>query len=278
MKSSKHEQVFIQYANMECELIAASDWIKYFTKLYENCQFISCKLKSKKGLIHTRLKIKDSSERNISLTFFQNPKSNLFTIHASKAPIFLYPAVHQFIARIFNIILHKSGGFVLHASSILIEKKAIIFSGKSGSGKSTIVDLIKKRIPGSVILSDNSAFIFKKNNEFVIYPSPFLETNRFDIFKQHIHNNSPYIVKAVFSPSHGERHKINNLSFSDKLSLIRMNSHIPFMPNTLFSQKEIKEFGKLIFSFIDNVDIYQIKLRPDSDFIPILIKKITEDG
>ncbi len=55
--------------------------------------------------------------------------------------------------------------FYLHASSIEISGKALIFLGHSTAGKSTIAGILSKKYP---IISDDKIFVFKKKNIWMI--------------------------------------------------------------------------------------------------------------
>lgn len=56
----------------------------------------------------------------------------------------------------------KQKGLYLHASSVNINGKALLFLGHSSSGKSTISRLLSKRYP---IIADDKICIFQKKNE-----------------------------------------------------------------------------------------------------------------
>lgn len=55
----------------------------------------------------------------------------------------------------------KQKGFILHASSVYVSGKALLFLGHSTSGKSTISRLLSKRYP---IISDDKTSVWKTKN------------------------------------------------------------------------------------------------------------------
>jgi hypothetical protein len=92
-------------------------------------------------------------------------------------------------------ILNKNNAFVLHSSGIAHNNKAEIFIGDSGSGKSTIMNMLKnKYIP----IADDSVIINKNTNKNFVYQTPFVEKeywmrkNR----KRFILDNIFFIVQA----------------------------------------------------------------------------------
>ncbi|PIR79409.1 MAG: hypothetical protein COU26_01315 [Candidatus Levybacteria bacterium CG10_big_fil_rev_8_21_14_0_10_36_30] len=73
-------------------------------------------------------------------------------------------------------LLSENNGFALHCSAVSVNGKAYIFLGKSGAGKSTIVQLLlKSYIP----LSDDLAIIRKIGGKFYLYQTPFFEKNSY---------------------------------------------------------------------------------------------------
>ena len=63
-----------------------------------------------------------------------------------------------------NILLNK--GLCLHASSVEIKKRALLFLGHSTAGKSTISHILSERYP---IIADDKVLIFmKKNRELMV--------------------------------------------------------------------------------------------------------------
>lgn len=71
-------------------------------------------------------------------------------------------------------LLHRNSGFILHASAINYHNKAILFSGKAGSGKSTISRLLGFQYP---VLSDDTVFIRNIDGHFYLYQNNMLEKN-----------------------------------------------------------------------------------------------------
>lgn len=87
--------------------------------------------------------------------------------------------------------IYASGGFFLHASSVIIKRAAHIFIGKSGSGKSTISHLLSEK---HQILSDDTIIIKKVRNSYYAYQSPLIDKNSREIKKI----NKGYPVKGIY--------------------------------------------------------------------------------
>lgn len=83
----------------------------------------------------------------------------------------------QFQFIVSNILqkhLSENKGFILHASGNILHKQALLFSGRPGSGKSTIMNLLKDIFEP---LADDSIIIKKTGTSFSCYQTPFIETN-----------------------------------------------------------------------------------------------------
>lgn len=81
----------------------------------------------------------------------------------------------QFIlSNILQMYLAKNNGFILHASGVIMNKKAILFCGKPGDGKSTAMRLARIKYNP---LADDSIIIKREGNIFLSHQTPFIETN-----------------------------------------------------------------------------------------------------
>jgi len=74
-----------------------------------------------------------------------------------------------------NCLLLKSSGFILHASSIVIGAKLLVFCGNSGKGKSTIVKLLKSGTP----VSDDQIIVRRRRGCYRYYASPLIERKKY---------------------------------------------------------------------------------------------------
>lgn len=70
--------------------------------------------------------------------------------------------------------LSNGKGFLLHASAVKVENKAVVFTGKSGAGKSTHARLWKKLLGEKLdYLNDDKPIIVKKDGKFFAYGTPW---------------------------------------------------------------------------------------------------------
>lgn len=263
---------YLSFANVACEVHAPKEWQKYFIKLYASTQLLHYSTTRPACEQIAAVTIHTANSRQVKLKFVTRKSLLEYDVYASDYPLFLFPSVHQCFARIFNILFHLAGGFVLHASSILMNDRVFIFAGESGRGKSTIADLFHQHFPESFILSDNSAFIQRKDNQFVLYPSPYMEANR--VYEGRIipQTPPPYLIQEIYFPFHAEKNQVTSLSFIEATQLIQKNSHIPYNPSKLFSPQAKTNFAKEIFDFIHTVSPQKLEFVKTKAFLYHIIR------
>lgn len=97
--------------------------------------------------------------------------------------------------------LAKRGALMLHASGVVMESGAWVFSGPSGAGKSTIAELFAGRALNR--LSDETILIRKSDEGFTAYGTPWLGSGR-------IAASDKAPLAYLFFIRHGqERHEIH---------------------------------------------------------------------
>jgi hypothetical protein len=67
-------------------------------------------------------------------------------------------------------LLHQRGLFPLHASSVVLDGKAVGFSGASGAGKSTLVAALAER--GAPLVTDDASVLDLSGRGALVWPGP----------------------------------------------------------------------------------------------------------
>lgn len=70
-----------------------------------------------------------------------------------------------------SAIYHRA--FSIHASAVVKDGKAYLFTGKSGTGKSTHSSLWIRHIPGCILLNDDDPMIRLEDGEAIAYGTPW---------------------------------------------------------------------------------------------------------
>ena len=69
-----------------------------------------------------------------------------------------------------TLVLARQGGFLLHSASAIRNKKALLFAGVSGAGKTTIARLAP---PDATLLTDEISYVRRQDDGYVAFGTPF---------------------------------------------------------------------------------------------------------
>ena len=183
--------------------------------------------------------------------------------NSKKFVTFYHIGILQFLGLISNIYQHlmvKRDGFMIHLASALVDGKASLFVGDSGAGKSTIVGLINKQFP---TLSDDRGIIRKKNHPFLFYQLPFIEFgSEKKVILPFPIGNIYFLHKASFCKAR----KIMKKEYIAEL----INKQLIYIGD---SKKEQIRTIRTAFNFISrHNDFYNLYFTKDRDDIIHLIK------
>jgi hypothetical protein len=147
-------------------------------------------------------------------------------------------SVDSFLRILYSFFLLKNNGFLIHSSGILKDRQGYLFSGHTGSGKTTIARLSclhrdffieggNKNEGG--ILSDEVVAV--KNNR--IYGTPF-----WGEFREGRGNFNAKTAELFFL-KRGKEFRVTKLNFKDSMKSL--------LKNVLFFSKEPRFAGKLLY-------------------------------
>lgn len=112
------------------------------------------------------------------------------------------------------------GRFFLHASAVVYEGEAYLFSGSSGTGKSTHTSLWRKMLRGSYILNDDKPVILPDEDKITVWGTPFAG-------KTDLQVNAGVPLKGICFLKQGSINQIEQVSESAALALILNNTYRP---------------------------------------------------
>lgn len=172
----------------------------------------------------------------------------------SNSEFIINPFIHPLGSLIQKKMLLKNSSFFIHGSGLCFKKKGLIFTGKSGVGKTTISKIFENI---SYHVHDDRLIISKANNEYFMFNSPMInvfekrscKVDKIFSIKQSNKNELVRIsgIKAIneIIPNIAQ-HNIDNITID-----LLYNSAIDFIKNT---ECYILYFNKNenLIGFIDN--------------------------
>lgn len=157
---------------------------------------------------------------------------------------------HRLLWIYFAQVLGEKGGCFLHAAALAKGKKGTLFLGDSGAGKSTIAGLC----PEWTVFSDDGPIFFKRNDEYMVYPSPYQQIDLLrGLNKETIHMEAR--VMGLYFLIKDRRPFLETLLKKDAFSMI-LNRHIHFFP-FLSVRAKITLFD-LFFRVCDIIPLYNL--------------------
>ena len=148
----------------------------------------------------------------------------------------------QFYNKLINL-----GGFLLHASAVVVDNKAYLFSADSGTGKSTHTKLWQKCFGDkALIINDDKPAIKIENGICYAYGTPF--SGKTD---ENLNMRVP--LQAICFLERGKDNSIDLIPTKDALPLI--------LKQTIFPKKQdtINHFFDMLDVVLTKTPIYQMK-------------------
>jgi len=165
----------------------------------------------------------------------------------------------QFLYQVYYTLLHDQSpqlmSFLIHASGVIRNGKGFAFSGRSGSGKSTIASLSSQEI----VLNDEIVIIENRNGSFWVRSTPFNGLYRSK-------KNAEAPLKAIFLLEHSKENYLIPLS-KDGFSRKFVKELIFSAP--LLSTDRTKAFSDMLHFcsyLVESVPVYRLGFRPDRSF------------
>ncbi|WP_276134902.1 hypothetical protein [Polluticoccus soli] len=203
------------------------------------------------------------------------------------------------LSTLFGVILHRRNLLALHASAVNVNGKAVLFSGNSGVGKSTLAlgflkkgyEVINDDISAIQFDADSVPFVYSGYQHLKLWPSS-LELyehsaesltklrNSLDKYSFPINRSQQreYPIKAIFmlEACDEEQPRMEMLTTFQKLELLRLNTFRPALVDKLGKRTE---HFKLSSTIIGNVPVFKLfrpaTMAPES-FVDFVERKISQ--
>ncbi len=136
--------------------------------------------------------------------------------------------------------------FVMHGAAIEYKGKAICFTAKSGTGKTTHIKLWRKYFGSDVnIINGDKPIIRLKDDSFYVYGSPWSG-------KENYNSNINAPLKSICFIQQDKNNSIDKLDFHQSLNL--MLPQIFLIPNPDITNKTVDLIGKML----SNTDCWKL--------------------
>lgn len=149
----------------------------------------------------------------------------------------------------------------VHASVIEKDGNALLFLGKSGTGKSTHSKLWLKHVPGCSLLNDDTPIVrVLSDGSIRAYGAPWSGST-------HCYRNKYADIKAFV---HLYQHPENKLS---KLNAIQATSSLMESSGTMrFNQENLNHVFNTVSDILQSIPVYRLDCRPDKEAVELTRK------
>ena len=159
-------------------------------------------------------------------------------------------SVDSVLRIVHSLILANERGFLLHASSVIRNGRAFLFSGVSGAGKTTISRLAP---PDVVLLTDEISYIRHKSDGYRAYGTPFAG----ELARNGENTSSP--IATAFFLVKGLQNQIADVA---PAAAIRQ-----LLRNVLFfahDPKLVEQLFETAVDFVARVPVQQLTFSPEN--------------
>lgn len=161
-----------------------------------------------------------------------------------------YPLIYPMGPIIFYYLTVKYDAVMIHASGILDQTKGKVFTGYSGSGKSTIAELWRQA--GSIIINDDRLIIRKEKDGYNLHNTPMFYV---DIPKM-------AQLEALYIIEHANENYITRLGGANAVS-----GMMAFCIQHGYERKYIQHHLTFFNELCSDLPVYQLGFVPDKNIV-----------
>lgn len=140
----------------------------------------------------------------------------------------------------------------IHAAVVVVDGRAALFLGESGTGKSTHASLWINHIPGAMLLNDDSPILSIENNQAWVYGSPWSG-------KTPCYKPQRFPVQGIVRLQQAPFNRIRQLA--TPLSIVSLQPSLP--PSLVHADSLQALLMEFISHVIKKTPIYQLDCLPD---------------
>ena len=192
-------------------------------------------------------------------------EGNIKIVYRRQAAHYFATAFGCFNAIKIERLLIRGSRLILHSSFISYKGVGIVFSGRSGIGKSTQADLWIKHQGARIINGDRTAFGLKKD-KVLGYGLPVAGSSN-------IFLNESYPLRAVILLGQAKENKIRRAKPKEAIAFLMSQITVNSWSKA-FMDKAFAIFELLLA----NVNIYRLDATPDINAVECTLNRLKEDG
>jgi hypothetical protein len=154
------------------------------------------------------------------------------------------------------VLLSGRNGLFLHSCAVALDSAGILFSGVSGSGKSTMADLWRRfGPPTSTVVDDEHILARHSAGCTLLYGAPWTRGPQAASFSR-----TP--LKAVFFLSHGEQNKCTRMTAAEAFAQLLSQVFLP-----LWSKEQVELTMQTCAGLLQDVNCYHLEFVPRPDVV-----------
>lgn len=153
--------------------------------------------------------------------------------------------------------LALDGGLLLHAAGISSQNQGYVFTGASGTGKSTIAQLFADQ--GALILSDERVILRRQRASVTVYGTPWVGSGQYAA-------QASRTLTGLYGIHHGEhRHCLEPLSPTKTMSLLLQQAFLPH-----WDREAMEATLDFLASLTAHIPCYSLAFLKQADVIDLL--------
>jgi hypothetical protein len=149
-----------------------------------------------------------------------------------------------------SLVLAEQGGFLVHAASAIRNRRAFLFAGISGAGKTTMARLAPA---DATILTDEISYVRRAGNHYQAYGTPFAG----ELARVGANISGP--LETLYLLVQGPENRIK--------SVAKIDAARALMRHILFFAEEKEMVAKVfdsVLAFVSKIEVAQLVFTPDS--------------
>ncbi len=149
-----------------------------------------------------------------------------------------------------SLVLAEEGGFLVHAASAIRNKRAYLFAGVSGAGKTTMARLAP---PDASILTDEISYVRRIDRNYKAYGTPFAG----ELARVGANTSAP--LESLYLLVQGSENRIKPVPKIDAARAL--------MRHVLFFAEEKEMVARVfdsVLEFVSHIEVAQLVFTPDA--------------